>query len=74
MNDQDSVALGLLEGASEIAEFVYGDPKRARSVYHLWKTRRAPLFRIGSTICARRTGLRNWLEEQENAARKTEAA
>jgi hypothetical protein len=52
----------LLEGADEIAKF--GGWSR-RQVYHLAQTRRLPVFRLGSTLCARKTRIVAWIENQE---------
>lgn|SRR5688572_30189851 len=49
----------LLEGADEIAEF--GDWSR-RQVYHLAQTRRLPVFRLGSTLCARKSRIVTWID------------
>jgi hypothetical protein len=59
----------LLEGAEQIADFLFEDPSRARSVYHLAKKEQLPVFRLGATLCARRSRLKAWIEEQENTAR-----
>jgi len=55
----------LLRGAEEIAEFLYGDRRLRRRVYHLVATSRLPVFRLGSLICARRSQLVHWVEEME---------
>ncbi|HEX4409039.1 MAG TPA: DNA-binding protein [Xanthobacteraceae bacterium] len=55
----------LLRGADEIAEFVFGDRKHRRKVYHLVATSRMPTFKIGSMICARKSVLLQWIAEQE---------
>lgn len=49
-----SVALAddLLRGAGAIAEFIYGDAKYRRKIYHLVETSRLPVSRIGSHIFA----------------------
>lgn len=62
--------LDLLRGANEIAEFIYGDAARARSIYHLAETSRLPVFRLGSQICARRSSLIAWIEMQEQKGSK----
>jgi hypothetical protein len=73
-HDRDPAALSslandLLRGASEIAEFVFGDPRQRRAVYHLAvEVRpecRMPVFRLGNLICARRSTLLRWIAEQE---------
>jgi hypothetical protein len=65
-----SMADDLLIGATAIAIFLYDDPKRRRSIYHLHATSRIPTFKIGSRICARRSVLRAWMAEQENRSRE----
>ena len=39
-----------------------------RRVYHLTQEGHMPTFRIGATLCARRSTLRRWFEELESAA------
>ena len=56
----------LLKGAKEIAEFLLGDSKQRRQIYHLAQHGRLPVFKIGATICARRSTLLTWIEEQES--------
>jgi hypothetical protein len=73
MMEQDSFALSLnvkfapdlLRGGAEIAEFLFDDPQQRRKVYHLAKTSRLPVFRLGSLLCARRSTLLEWVERQE---------
>ena len=59
----------LLEGADQIAEFVFGDPKLRRRVYHLASSGKdndkLPIFRLGSTICARKSTLLRWIATRE---------
>jgi hypothetical protein len=64
-------AVDLLDGSDEIAEFLYGDRKKRRKVYHLaseTKGHKIPIFRMGSTICARRSTLLQWIADQEKVA------
>jgi hypothetical protein len=35
MNDNYALSADLLRGADEIAQFMFGDPKERRRVYHL---------------------------------------
>jgi hypothetical protein len=64
-----ALADDLLRGASEIAEFVFGNRRHRRAVYHLAvevkPECRMPVFRLGSVICARRSTLLRWIAEQE---------
>jgi hypothetical protein len=65
--DQD-LSKDLLEGADAIAEFMFGDRKERRKVYHLAggaKGNPLPVFRLGSVICARKSTLLQWISEQE---------
>jgi hypothetical protein len=63
----DSVGFSqdLLRGASEIAEYLFGDGRLRRKVYHLVATSNVPVFKLGSIICARKSILLNWIEDQE---------
>lgn len=58
-------ATDILRGAEAIAEFLFGDKSQRRKVYHLAATSHLPTFKLGSMICARRSILLNWIEEQE---------
>ena len=61
----DGLSDDLLRGAEAIADYLYGDPTQRRKVYHLAETSRLPIFRLGSVLCARRTVLLHWINEQE---------
>ena len=68
--DENSAAQGrlsddLMRGAEAIAEFMFGDPRRRRQVYHLVHRGELPVFRLGATLCARRSTLIAWIEAQE---------
>lgn len=58
----------LLEGAEAIAEFVYGDTAERRKVYHLVQHGRFPTFRLGNTVCARKSVVLAWIRQQEEDA------
>jgi excisionase family DNA binding protein len=60
--------LELLTGADEIAAFI---GVKARRIYHLAETKRLPVFRLGATLCARRSTLVRWIEEMERKATQT---
>jgi len=60
-----SEVLDLLTGAEAIAAFIGVKPRR---IYHLVETRRLPVFRIGNTVCARRSTLLRWIEDMERGA------
>jgi excisionase family DNA binding protein len=61
-------ALELLTGADEIAAFIGVKPRR---IYHLAETKRLPVFRMGATLCARRSTLVRWIEDMERRATQT---
>jgi hypothetical protein len=65
----EGLADDLLEGADKIAEFVFGDASKRRKVYHLASDAKSgsklPVFRLGNTICARRSTLLQWIAAQE---------
>jgi hypothetical protein len=65
MSEQADFAQDLLRGAEEIAEFLFGDQKLRRQVYHLAATSTLPTFKLGSMICARKSVLLKWVEDQE---------
>jgi hypothetical protein len=56
----------LLRGAEEIAQFIFGDPRQRRKVYHAAAMSRLPTFRLGAMLCARKSTLMKWIEEQES--------
>jgi hypothetical protein len=58
----------VIQGAGRIAEFLYGDPERARSVYHLAKKTDIPVFYLGSSLCAREERLLDWIANRETSA------
>lgn len=59
------LATDLLRGAEAIAHFLFGDAKQRRKVYHLAEKSRLPVFRLGSLLCARKSVLLQWIEQQE---------
>jgi hypothetical protein len=64
----ENLANDLLRGADQIAEFLFGNPSERRKVYHLAEKSRLPVFRLGSVLCARKSTLTTWIEEQERRA------
>jgi hypothetical protein len=56
----------LLQGADAIAQFLWGNPALRRRVYHLVATSNLPTFKLGSMICARKSVLLGWIEQQED--------
>ena len=63
-----NLADDLLRGADQIAEFLFGDRGERRKVYHLVEKSRLPVFRLGSVLCARKSTLTTWIEDQERRA------
>lgn len=57
-----SLADDLLKGAKAIAAFC---GLTSRQVYWLAETKELPVFRMGSALCARKTKLIEWVEQQE---------
>lgn len=56
----------LLRGADQIAEFLFGSSAERRQVYYLAEKTRLPVFRMGKgTLCARKSTLIAWVEQQE---------
>ena len=69
MNDafgklQPPLHIDQLEGAQEIAKFLWG-PKASRKRAYRAIERGLPVSRIGNRIYARRSVIRNWIEQQE---------
>ena len=58
----------ILRGADDIAAFLYGESRHRRKVYNLIETNRLPHFRLGSTVCARKSVLIDWIKSQEERA------
>jgi hypothetical protein len=56
----------LLVGAAAIAIFLFGDAKYRRRVFYLAEKKRLPIFRLHSQLCARKSTLIKWIEDQEN--------
>jgi hypothetical protein len=67
--ENDCIADDLLEGAEEIARFMFGSPDKRRRVYHLAARSDLPLFRLGEVICGRRSTLLAWIAKQEKTTR-----
>lgn len=57
----------LLEGAGQIALFVFGKdtPVKRRQVYHLVESKALPVFKLGQRIYARRSKITAEIERQE---------
>nr|WP_278377016.1 helix-turn-helix domain-containing protein [Brucella anthropi] len=63
MSDVDNTEKDLLLGADAIADFL-GITRR--QTYRLIYDGLMPSFKLGGTVAARRSSLRNWLAQQEN--------
>lgn len=63
--DEERLAEDLLEGAESIAEWMFGDKSRRRRVYHMAEKTNFPAFKIGETLCARKSTIRQWIADQE---------
>jgi hypothetical protein len=59
-----TIAEDLLEGAQEIAEFLFGHDADRRRVYYLLD-RGLPHFKLGARIFARRSSIMTWVARQE---------
>ena len=59
------LAEDLLEGAREIATFLYGNADDVSKVRRAIRTRQIPVFKIGGTVCARRSTILRWITTQE---------
>lgn len=57
----------LMTGAEAIAKFMFGDATdtNKRRVYHAADKLGLPTFRIGATLCARRSTILTWIAKQE---------
>jgi hypothetical protein len=68
MSDASNVEFSkdLLHGAAAIAEFLFGDRKYRRKVFYLAERSKLPIFRLRSQLCARKSTLLKFIEDQEN--------
>jgi hypothetical protein len=58
----------IIVGAEQIAQTIYGDRNKRRQVYHLAERGHLPIFRLGQTLCVRRSTLNRFIADQEQAA------
>jgi hypothetical protein len=66
ITDSDpALADDLLIGAEQIAQFVFGDRKMRRRIYHLLSSSRMPHARLGGRLCVRKSAILQWLIAQE---------
>jgi hypothetical protein len=80
-NTTPVLADDLMEGAAEIAEFMFGDrsKKSVRKVFYLASeidpAHRPPIFKLGkSKLAARRLRLLRWIAEREAVTSSPQAA
>jgi hypothetical protein len=64
----DDRAGDVLEGAAEIAAFVFGTAAKRRRVYDLCERGVIPHFKMGRALCSRRSSLTRWMIEREECA------
>jgi len=62
-----SLSFDLLQGADQIGAFLGAS---RRQVYHLVNSGHLPVFRMGTKLCARKSRLLSWIEDQENDSSK----
>jgi hypothetical protein len=56
---------GDIRGAEAIAEYIFGDRRHRRKVYHLAESSKIPIWRLGSTLCLRPSTYEAWIKDQE---------
>jgi excisionase family DNA binding protein len=64
-NDNNPLSADILQGADAIAAWT---GFKRRTIYHAVTKGSLPTFRVGETICARKSTLTKWIETQEKAA------
>jgi hypothetical protein len=57
-----------IRGAEAIAEFIFGDRLHRRKVYYLAECSKIPIYRLGSTLCLRKSAYAKWIRDQETRA------
>jgi hypothetical protein len=66
MADGPELSKDLLRGAGAIAEYLFGDRRMRRKVYHLAATSsNLPTFKLGSQLCALKSSLIESFKNQE---------
>lgn len=58
-------SLDVLYGAEQIAQFMFGSVALRRKVYHLHYEHGLPAFKLGASLCARKTKILQWITDQE---------
>jgi hypothetical protein len=64
----DQTAEPAIRGAEAIAEFIFGDRSHRRKVYYLAECSKISIYRLGSTLCLRRSAYTEWIRAQETRA------
>jgi hypothetical protein len=59
------LASDMLDGATAIAIYLFGDPNQRRRVYHLASTGQLPVVKLGQKITGRKSTLKSFLEMRE---------
>ena len=72
--EHQKLADDMLEGAGAIADYIWGDKRKRRTVYWLAENKALPIFRIGLTLCCRKSTLTKWIKDQEQLALPPAAA
>ena len=73
-HDTRSLADDLLRGGEAIKEFIFGAGGKRSEVYYYTSGNRAaeenriPTFKIGKVVCARKSSILKWVEDQERAS------
>ena len=64
---QRTDGIDLLHGCKAIAQFVFekNDFKHQRKIYHLAEKTKFPTFKLGGVLCARRSSIQKFIEDQE---------
>jgi hypothetical protein len=62
---RSELADDTLEGASAIAEYLYGTKDKRRKVYYLAQKSRLPIYRMGALLQARKSVLLEYIAAQE---------
>lgn len=64
-NEINELGNDILDGADEIALFIFGTTKKRRRVYNLAEAGELLVFRLGSSIHARKSALLDWIQKRE---------
>ena len=64
-NNPGALANDILHGADAIAEFIFGNRQSRKKIYRLVETSKLPHFRLGASICSRKSVLVDWIISQE---------